>query len=227
MKITYLGHGCLHIDTGNHTLLIDPFISGNPLAKDLNVDDISADFILITHGHVDHVLDVERIAKRTGALLISNYEIVTYYQDKHDLQGHPMNHGGAYNFDFGRVKYVAAVHSSVLPDGTYAGNPGGFVIESEGKVVYVAGDTALTMDMKLIPMTCPALDLAVMPIGDNFTMGYADAAIASDFVACGRVLGCHYDSFPPIKIDKGAAQAYFAERGKTLLLPGIGEAIEV
>ena len=115
---------------------------------------------------------------------------------------------------------------SVLPDGTYGGNPGGFVVEAEEKRIYIAGDTALTYDMKLIPETMGPVDLAVLPIGDNFTMGYKDAAIAADFVGCNSVLGCHYDTFPPIVLDKGMAQAHFKERGKDLLLPGIGESIE-
>lgn len=222
MKVTFLGHATLLIDFGGKKLLFDPFISANDLASDINIADMQADYILLTHGHQDHVLDVEFIANNTGAKLISNFEIVTYYADK-GLKGHPMNHGGKFNFDFGTVKYVNAIHSSVLPDGTYGGNPGGFVIWNEEQCFYVAGDTALTLDMKLIPLTCPRLDLAILPIGDNFTMGYDDALLASDFVQCDQVLGYHFDTFSPIKIDHAKATSAFAEKKKKLIIPKIGE----
>ena len=151
MKITYLGHATLSIETKDKTLLIDPFISGNELAENIDVSQLQADYILVTHAHQDHILDVEAIAKRTGAKVISNYEIVTYFGNK-GIEGHPMNHGGSWDFEFGKVKYVNAIHTSSFPDGTYGGQPGGFVIEGEHKTIYIAGDTALTMDMKLIPL---------------------------------------------------------------------------
>ncbi len=226
MKITYLGHASLLIAFNGKRLLFDPFITGNPLAKDIDIATIEADYILITHGHQDHVLDVEAIANRTGAMLISNFEIISWFGEK-GVKGHPMNHGGKFDFDFGTVKYVNAIHSSVLPDGTYGGNQGGFVIWDEDQCLYVAGDTALTLDMKLIPMTCPKLDIAILPIGDNFTMGYEDALIASDLVGCSRVLGYHFDTFPPIEIDKEKAKQLFSEDGKELIVPEIGESFEV
>lgn len=159
-------------------------------------------------------------------MIVSNYEIVSWYGEK-GLKGHPMNHGGKVAFDFGAVKYVNAIHSSVLPDGTYGGNPGGFVISLENKIIYIAGDTALTYDMKLIPETIGKVDLAVLPIGDNFTMGYEDAAIAADFVACSKVLGCHYDTFPPIALDKEKALAHFKDKDKELILLEIGSSLAV
>ncbi len=226
MKITYLGHATLVLEVNGVKILIDPFISDNPRAQDIIVANIEADYIFITHGHQDHVLDVEEIAKNNDATLVSNFEIISWYGKK-GLKGHPMNLGGKYTFDFGTVKYVNAVHSSVLPDGTYGGNPGGFVLWSNENCVYIAGDTALTEDMKGIPRTCPKLDLAVLPIGDNFTMGYEDALIASDYVQCHRIMGYHYDTFPPIEIDKAQAQALFRSNDKELLLPKIGEALEV
>ena len=226
MKITYTGQGGFHFYFNGFNIIVDPFISPNPLAQHLNAADIEADYIFITHGHADHVADVESIAKRTGAKVISNYEIVTYYGNK-GIEGHPMNHGGKWKFDFGTVKYVNAVHSSVLPDGTYAGNPGGFVIDTGGKNFYIAGDTALTWDMKLIPMTCRPLDFAVLPIGDNFTMGYDDAVIAADFIKCDTIIGCHYDTFGYIEIDHQAAKDAFTNAGKKLLLPEIGNPIEL
>ena len=226
MKITYLGHATILLEINNSKLLFDPFISGNPLAQNIKIEDIHADYIFITHGHQDHVLDVETIAKNCDAKLVSNFEIISWYELK-GLKGHPMNIGGKCTFDFGTAKYVNAIHSSVLPDGTYGGNPGGFVISTKDSCIYIAGDTALTEDMKIIPLTCPKLDLAILPIGDNFTMGYEDALIASDYIKCNKIMGCHYDTFPPIVIDKEKATSFFKSKNKELLLPKIGESIEI
>jgi len=225
MKITFLGHASLKVEIGDINLIVDPFISGNPKASHIEVDALKADYILVTHAHQDHILDVERIAKRTGALIISNFEIVSHFQAM-DLQGHPMNHGGSWDFDFGRVKYVNAIHSSSFPDGNYGGQPGGFVIEGEHKTIYIAGDTALTYDMKLIPMQTK-LDLAILPIGDNFTMGISDAIIASDFLECDKILGYHFDTFGYIEIDHKDAKRQFFENAKDLMLLEIGEFIEL
>lgn len=226
MKITFLGHASLLIETLGKKLIVDPFISPNELAKGIDIEKLQADYILITHGHQDHVIDVEAIAKNTKAKIISNFEIVSYYGEK-GFKGHPMNHGGKFNFDFGTLKYVNAVHSSVLPDGTYGGNPGGFVLWNEEGSIYIAGDTALTLDMKLIPITCPDLDLAILPIGDNFTMGVDDAKIAAQYVECNSIMGYHYDTFPPIKINSEEAIHHFKQSEKTLLLPEIGETIDL
>ncbi|HKK78858.1 MAG TPA: metal-dependent hydrolase [Phaeodactylibacter sp.] len=226
MKLKYYGHSTFGLETKGTKLLFDPFISPNERAKDINVDQIEADYILVSHGHEDHVADAVDIAKRTGATLISNFEIINWFGEK-GLPGHPMNHGGKNKFDFGIVKYVNAIHSSVLPDGTYGGNPGGFVIWNDEGCFYFAGDTALTMDMKLIPMTCPALDFAILPIGDNFTMGYEDAVIAAEYISCEKVIGCHYDTFGYIEIDHKAAEKAFADKGKELILLPIGGTLEV
>jgi L-ascorbate metabolism protein UlaG (beta-lactamase superfamily) len=225
MKYTYYGHACFSVEVAGKTLLFDPFISHNDLAKHIDIQQLKADYILLSHGHFDHVADAEQIAQNTGAKIISNYEIVSWYEAK-GIKGHPMNFGGQWQFDFGTVHYVQAVHSSVLPDGTHGGNPGGFVIETAEGTFYYAGDTALTMDMKLIPMLYPKLLFAVLPIGDNFTMNYKHAAIAADFIECSLVIGCHYDTFGYIKLDHAAAQAHFAASGKTLQLPGIGASLE-
>ena len=225
MKITYYGQSCFLIETLGKKLLVDPFISHNPLQAEQAaaiVESIQADYILLTHGHGDHVADAESIAQRCDATIVSNYEIVTYYQAK-GIKGHPMNLGGSWTFDFGKLKMVTAVHSSVLPDGTYAGNPGGFVITNAEGTFYIAGDTALTLDMKLIPMTCPKLDFAILPIGDNFTMGISDALIASDFIECPKIIGCHYDTFGYIKIDHPSAQKAFSAKGKELILLPLNE----
>lgn len=225
MKITFYGHASLGIQIGDIHVLVDPFITGNPKASDIDIDSLKADYILITHAHQDHILDVETIAKRTGAVLISNFEIISHYE-KLKLEGHPMNHGGQWDFEFGTVKYVNAIHTSSFPDGSYGGQPGGFIIEGEHKNIYIAGDTALTYDMKLIPLQTK-LDLAVLPIGDNFTMGVDDAIMASDFVACDKVLGYHYDTFGYIEIDHDEAKKKFFEKNKDLMLLDIGESIEL
>ena len=199
MKITFYGHASLGIEVGGRHILVDPFITGNPQASAIDINILKADYILLTHAHGDHVLDVEAIANRTNAVIVSNAEITSYYA-KLGHNAHPMNHGGSWKFDFGTVKYVNAVHSSSFPDGSYGGNPGGFVIEGEHKNIYIAGDTALTMDMKLIPMRTK-LDLAILPIGSNFTMDVEDAIIASDFVECDKILGYHFDTFGYIEIN--------------------------
>ncbi|MFB9110020.1 metal-dependent hydrolase [Flavobacterium gyeonganense] len=225
MKITYFGHASLAIEVGGKHIIVDPFITGNPLASAIDISTLKADYILLTHAHGDHVLDVEAIANRTEATIVSNAEIASYYA-KLGLKAHPMNHGGSWKFDFGKVKYVSAIHSSSFPDGTYGGNPGGFVIESEHKNIYIAGDTALTMDMKLIPLRTK-LDLAILPVGDNFTMDIDDAIIASDFIECDKILGYHYDTFGYIEINHEQSIRKFFDKGKDLMLLKIGESIQL
>jgi L-ascorbate metabolism protein UlaG (beta-lactamase superfamily) len=222
MKVTYYGHACFAAEVAGKTLLFDPFITGNELAKAIDVNKVPADYILISHGHEDHMADAAAIAKRTGATLISNYEVTVWFGKQGLQKTHPLNHGGGYSFDFGRAKFVNAIHSSSLPDGTYAGNPGGFVIESSEGNFYYSGDTALTMDMKLIGEST-RLTFAALPIGDNFTMGVEDAIRAADFVHCNRVLGLHYNTFPPITIDGEAAIKAFKAAGKELCLLSPGE----
>lgn len=225
MKITFLGHASLLIEVNDVKIIVDPFISGNSLASEIDVNALEADFILLTHAHQDHILDVETIARNNDALIVSNYEIVTHFQNK-GLEGHPMNHGGSWDFEFGTVKYVNAIHTSSFPDGSYGGQPGGFVIEGEHKNIYIAGDTALTMDMKLIPLRTK-LDLAILPIGDNFTMDVDDAILASDFVQCDKVLGYHYDTFGYIEIDHEEAKRKFFDKNKDLMLLSIGASLEL
>ena len=224
MKITFYGHACIGIQIKDIHILVDPFITGNEKATAINIDDLKADYILVTHAHQDHTLDVEAITKRTGAVIVSNYEIVAHYQNL-GLEGHPMNHGGSWDFEFGKLKYVNAIHSSSFPDGSYGGQPGGFVIQSD-KTIYIAGDTALTYDMRLIGKRFD-LDLAVLPIGDNFTMGVEDAIQASRYVDCDNVLGYHYDTFGYIEIDKPKAKAKFESILKKLILLDIGGHIEL
>ena len=225
MKITFYGHASLGIEVGGKHILVDPYISANPKAAHIDVTSLKADYIFLTHAHGDHILDVETIAGRTNPVIVSNAEIAAYYASK-GFQTHPMNHGGSWNFDFGKVKYVNAIHSSSFPDGSYGGNPGGFVIEGEHKNIYIAGDTALTMDMKLIPLRTK-LDLAILPIGDNFTMDVEDAIIASDFLECDKILGYHFDTFGYIEIDHKESIRKFFNKGKDLMLLEIGSLIEL
>jgi L-ascorbate metabolism protein UlaG (beta-lactamase superfamily) len=221
MKLTYFGHSCFAVETGGKTLLFDPFITPNELAKSVDVDAIAADYILLSHGHLDHVTDAVRIARRTGATVIANFEVSEWIGKQGINAVVAMNPGGSHAFEFGRVKYVNAVHSSSLPDGSYGGQPGGFVVETKDGSFYFAGDTALTYDMKLIAEEF-ALRFAVLPVGDNFTMGAADAAKAAGFVGCDEAVGVHFDTWPPIKIDHAAAKAEFARAGKLLHLLEIG-----
>ena len=225
MKITFYGHASLGIEIGGKNIIVDPYISPNPKASHIDVNALKADYILLTHAHGDHIADVETIAKNTNATIVSNAEIAGFYANK-GFETHPMNHGGSWNFDFGKVKFVQAIHSSSFPDGSYGGNPGGFVIEGEHKNIYIAGDTALTFDMQLIPLRTK-LDLAVFPIGNNFTMDIEDAIIASDFVECDKILGYHFDTFGYIEIDHQEAVKKFFDAGKDLMLLEIGASIEL
>ncbi len=225
MKLTYYGHSCFAVEVKGKKLVFDPFITPNELAENIKLEDIEADYILITHGHQDHIADAVELAKHTRAKVISNFEIIEWLASQGIEGGHPMNHGGAFDFDFGKVKYVNAVHSSSFPDGSYAGNPGGFIIMGGGKNFYFAGDTALTLDLQLIPKFAK-LDLAILPIGDNFTMGVDDALVAADFIQCNKVMGVHYDTFGYIRIDHEAAQKKFADAGKELILLDIGKSMD-
>lgn len=225
MKFTYYGHSCFAVKAGGKTLLFDPFISGNPLAKDIDIDSIEADFILISHGHGDHVADAIRIAGNTGATIIGAFEVTEWFAGKGVQHTHGMNFGSA-TFPFGRVSFVPAWHSSCLPDGSYGGNPGGFVVQTEDGNFYYSGDTCLMMDMQLVPYYA-TLNFAIMPIGGNFTMDAQDALKASEFVQCTTVVGVHFDSFPPITIDKDKATDIFKMADKKLILPTIGETIDI
>ena len=226
MKLTYYGHSCVAVQVAGKTLLFDPFIRPNELAKHVDVAKIAADYIFVSHGHFDHMADAVELAQRTGATVVSNFEIINWFGKQGLSKLHPMNHGGAWRFDFGRVKYVPAIHSSSFGDGSYAGNPGGFVVETGKGNFYFSGDTALTMDMKLIGESTP-LKFAALCIGDNFTMGVDDAIKAAEFIRCNRIVGIHYDTFPPIKIDHAEAIAKFNAAGKELLLPKIGESVSI
>ncbi|SDC55335.1 L-ascorbate metabolism protein UlaG, beta-lactamase superfamily [Priestia aryabhattai B8W22] len=201
MHVSYHGHSIVKIETKGKTILIDPFITGNE-STDLNAEDVKADVILLTHGHNDHVGDTIEIAKRSDALVVAVAELATYLSWQ-GLNVHPMSIGGAYTFDFGTVKLTQAFHGSSYTENNekiiYTGMPAGLLLTIEGKTIYHAGDTALFSDLKLIGRHKP--DLAFLPIGDNFTMGPEDAAIAAEWVQAKLVVPIHYNTFPVIKQD--------------------------
>lgn len=225
MKYTYYGQSCFLIETSNKKLLFDPFISHNPLAKSVDIKAIEADFILVSHGHGDHVADLVELAKQTGATVIAMPEVAEWAQKQGVEKLHPMNFG-KFTFDWGAVRMVVATHSSGLPDGSYGGNPAGFVIEADGKQIYFAGDTGLTIEMKVLA-DIYNLDYAILPIGGNYTMDVDDALVATKYFDCDKVIGVHYNTFPVIEIDTEVALDKFKREHKTLLLPAIGETIEL
>ncbi|SDX96300.1 metal-dependent hydrolase [Hymenobacter psychrophilus] len=226
MQLTYFGHSCFLLETGSHHVLFDPFIRPNPLAKEVAVDKIPADYILLSHGHGDHVADVAEIGQRTGAQLVGMFEVLGWFEKqglKADLK---MNIGGTVELPFGTVQLVGAAHSNSMPDGSYGGLAAGFVIKAEGKTFYFAGDTALTYDMKLIGEQ-HQLDFAILPVGDHFTMGVDDALTAATWVGATKVIGMHFDTFPPITINHDEARTKARAAGKELLLLKVGETISL
>lgn len=226
MKISYHGHSVVQIETDSHSIIIDPFITGNP-NTDLKAEDVNPDVILLTHGHADHVGDTFAIAKRTGAQVVALNELAVYLGQK-GIEAHGMNIGGAYTFDFGTVKYTQAFHSSSYEeeDGTfiYTGMPGGILLTIGDQTIYHLGDTALFSDLKLIG-DMNDIDLAFVPIGDNFTMGPEDALIACEWIKADYVVPVHYNTFPVIEQD-GKAFAEKVKPGKGLALD-VGESFEL
>jgi L-ascorbate metabolism protein UlaG (beta-lactamase superfamily) len=226
MELTFYGHATFSITVKGKMLLFDPFFTGNPALKNVDIDKVKADYIFLTHGHGDHTADVVSMAKRTGAACVAAAEIAGWLGKQGLEKVHPINHGGPIPFEFGKVRAVNAIHSSSFSDGSYAGNPMGFVFTTTEGDFYIAGDTALTMDMQLIPLWAK-LQFAVMPIGGNYTMDAADAIHAADFVKCDTVVGVHYNTWPIIAIDTEKAKKDFAAAGKNLLLPASGQTIDV
>jgi len=201
LKIRFLGHSSFLIETDEHKIIIDPFLSGNPLAA-VKPEEVSADFILLTHGHGDHLGDALDLAKKNNAKIIAPFELAIYCQNK-DADVHPMHIGGAFEFSFGKLKLTQATHGSGIQEGdtfVYAGNPCGFILDIDGTKIYHAGDTGLFGDMKLIG-EMNDIDVAMLPIGDNFVMGADDAAKAVEFIKPGKVIPMHYDTFDVIKQD--------------------------
>ena len=225
MKYTYYGHSSFLIEAEGKKFLFDPFITQNPLAAAIDVKAIEADYIFISHGHGDHTGDLVLLAKQTGALVIAMAEVANWATQQGLTNVHAMNYGVA-TLDFGKVRMVWATHSSALPDGSNGGNPAGFVIELEGKTIYYAGDTSINMDMKLLAELYK-VDYAILPVGGNYTMDADDALIAAKFVNTERIIGVHYNTMPEITIDKEVAIAKFSRENKQLILPAIGETIEL
>jgi L-ascorbate metabolism protein UlaG (beta-lactamase superfamily) len=224
-KLRWLGHGCWSVETQGQTILIDPFLNDSPTAP-VKADAVKADFVLVSHGHFDHVADAAAVANRSGATVVANFEICEWLSKQGVKNTQPMNLGGGIDLPFGRVKMTIAHHSSVLPDGTDGGNPGGFLLTLGGKKVYFACDTGLFYDMKLIGAA--GLDLAVLPIGDRFTMGPQDAIEAIKLLEPKRVVPSHYDTWPPIAQDaKAWAAQVKAETKAEPLVISPGDTIEV
>lgn len=226
MKFTYYGHSCFAVELAGKKVLFDPFITPNELAKDVDVNAIAADYILVSHGHADHIADCVGIAKRTNATVICSWEVASWLSNQGVEKTHAMNIGGKWGFDFGTVKCVTAHHSSGLPDGSYGGNPMGFIITSPEKQFYYSGDTALTLDMQLVPRWA-SLDFAIFPIGDNFTMDHLDAIEATRMVNTNTVVAVHFDTFPYIKINHQQVKQAFVNEGITLHLPIVSQSIEL
>lgn len=224
LKLTYLSHSSFILDDGTHKLVIDPFLSGNPTAP-MKADDIEAHFVVLTHAHGDHLGDGLDIAKKHDALVIAVNELAGYASSQ-GAKAHNMHIGGAYNFDFGRLKFTIAHHGSSSPDGQYMGEPAGVVITMGGKTVYHTGDTGLFLDMQLIGER-DAIDCMIAPIGDNFTMGIDDAVMAVEFVKPALAIPMHYNTFPVIEADPDEFKNKVIEKGFNARVMQFGETIEL
>ncbi|MBN1638779.1 MAG: metal-dependent hydrolase [Ignavibacteriales bacterium] len=225
MKLRYLSHSGFQITTSNNqTILIDPFITGNPNAP-VKVEDLKADFIVLTHAHGDHIGDSFTIAKKCDSLFICVNELANYCAEK-GFRAHNMHIGGSHNFDFGYLKFTIAHHGSMTPDNTYGGEPAGVILKIDGKTLYHTGDTGLFYDMKLIGEMNP-IDYILLPIGDNFTMGITDAVKAVELVNPKNAIPMHYNTFPVIEADPEEFKIKVEAIGKKCIIMQFGEEIEL
>ncbi len=226
MQIKYYGHSCFSVQLNGKTLLFDPFISPNELAQHIDISKIKADYIFLSHAHQDHIFDALDIAKNNNATIVGVWEISEWAIKNGHSNTHPMNIGGFWNFDFGTVQMVSAVHSSSFSDGSYGGQAAGFVVKTDAQSFYYSGDTALTLDMQLIPLR-HQIDIAFLPIGNNFTMDAIDAVKASDFIQCNTIIAMHYDTFGFIKIDQTKTKELFENQNKKIIFMTIEQEIEI
>lgn len=199
VKITWHGHATFSLDVNGTKIVVDPFLKGNNPVAQVAADEVDAEYVLLTHAHGDHVADALPIAQRCGSLIISNFEICNWYAAKGHENVHGQHLGGGFQHPFGHVKMTTAFHGSSFPDGSYGGMPGGFLLTISGKKIYIAGDTALYSDMALHGRG--GLDVAILPIGDNYTMGPEDSILAVNYLEPKVVIPCHYNTFPLIEVD--------------------------
>ncbi len=226
MKLTFYGHICFEIEIKGQKILFDPYISANALAKDVDIKTINPDFIFLSHGHSDHIGDTEEIVKQSNAQIVAIYEVANWLSNSGIKNIIPMNIGGKLKLSFAEIRMVSALHSSSMPDGSYGGNPAGFVIKTSDKSFYFAGDTALSYEMKLIGELYQ-IDFAILPIGGHFTMDTDDAVRAANFVGTQKVIAAHYDTFPPIKINLQKSIEIFQKNNIDLQFLTISQTIEL